>query len=74
MVWVFPNGEFTFYDKRHTFTLAGESKVYSKGEAKIIIEYKGWRICPLICYDLRFPVYSRNNLNYDLLLFVATFL
>ena len=55
LVWVFSNGEITFYDKRHTFTLAGESKVYTKGKAKRIIEYKGWKFLPQICYDLRFP-------------------
>jgi omega-amidase len=71
LVFVFPNGDVQHYDKRHLFTLAGEEKVYSKGENRLIVEYKGWRICPLICYDLRFPVFSRNNENYDLLLYVA---
>ena len=71
LVWVFPNGEITFYDKRHTFTLAGESKVYSKGDAKIIIEYKGWKFLPQICYDLRFPVWSRNDSGYDVLFYLA---
>ncbi|NHN27338.1 nitrilase family protein [Flavobacterium jejuense] len=71
LVFVFPNGNVEFYNKRHLFSLAGEEKVYTKGEKKVIIDYKGWKICPLICYDLRFPVFSRNVDNYDLLLYVA---
>ncbi|QTD39070.1 nitrilase family protein [Polaribacter batillariae] len=70
-VFVFPSGEIETYDKRHSFTLAGEDKVYTSGCKKLIIEYKGWKICPLICYDLRFPVWARNTENYDLLLFIA---
>lgn len=72
MVFVFPNGEVQHYDKRHLFTLAGEEKVYTAGTEKLIVEYKGWRICPLVCYDLRFPVFSRNTENYDLLIYVAS--
>lgn len=71
MVFVFPTGEVQQYDKRHLFTLAGENVVFTAGTEKIIIEYKGWKICPLICYDLRFPVFSRNTENYDLLIYVA---
>lgn len=71
LVFVFPSGEVQTYDKRHTFTLAGEHKVYSAGNKKLIVDYKGWKICPLICYDLRFPVWSRNVENYDLLIYVA---
>lgn len=72
LVFVYPNGELGIYDKRHLFTLAGEEKVYQRNQgAKLIIDYKGWKICPLICYDLRFPVYSRNTENYDLLIYVA---
>jgi omega-amidase len=70
-VFVFPSGEIQYYDKRHLFTLAGEDKVYTSGKEKLIIEYQGWKICPLICYDLRFPVFARNVENYDLLLYVA---
>lgn len=70
-IFVHPNGEIDFYDKRHLFSLAGEEKVYTKGTSKVIIAYKGWKICPQICYDLRFPAFSRNQENYDLLLFVA---
>jgi len=71
LVFVFPSGEIQFYDKRHLFTLAGEDEVYTAGHKKLIVEYKGWKICPLICYDLRFPVFSRNAEEYDLLIYVA---
>lgn len=71
LVCVEPSGTITHYDKRHTFTLAGEHKVYTAGTEKIIFNYNGWNICPLICYDLRFPVWSRNVEDYDLLLYVA---
>lgn len=72
LYFVKPNGEFHHYDKRHLFRMAGEDEHYSAGNEKIIIEYKGWKICPLICYDLRFPVWSRNvNNAYDILIYVA---
>lgn len=71
MLFVFPSGEIQFYDKRHLFTLAGEDKVYTAGSKKQIVEYKDWKICLQVCYDLRFPVFARNVENYDLLLYVA---
>ena len=71
LVFVFPSGEIQTYDKRHLFTLAGEEKVYTAGNDKLIIEYKGFKICPLICYDLRFPVFARNVEDYDVLIYVA---
>ncbi len=71
LYFVHPNGEISTYDKRHTFTLSGEDKFYARGSEKVIIAYKGFRICPMICYDLRFPVWSRNTENYDVLLYVA---
>ena len=71
LVFVFPNGELQYYDKRHLFTLAGEDKIYTAGKEKLIVEYKGFKICPLICYDLRFPVFSRNVEEYDVLIYVA---
>lgn len=71
LVFVFPSGEIQYYDKRHLFTLAGEDKVYTSGKDKLIIDYKGFKICPLICYDLRFPVFSRNIEEYDVLVYVA---
>ena len=71
LYFIHSNGEISTYDKRHTFTLAGEDKFYARGSEKVIIEYKGFRICPMICYDLRFPVWSRNTENFDVLLYVA---
>lgn len=71
LFFVNPEGEYQQYDKRHTFTLAGEDKVYNAGVERIIVEFKGFRICPLICYDLRFPVWARNTENYDVLVYVA---
>ncbi|TYB71799.1 nitrilase family protein [Bizionia saleffrena] len=71
MVFVHPNGDIEIYNKRHTFTLAGEEKAYYKGEKQLIVSYKNWRICPLVCYDLRFPVWARNTQNYDVLIYVA---
>lgn len=70
-LFVFPNGHIEKYDKRHTFTLAGEDKVYTKGSDRGIISHNGWRIFPQICYDLRFPAWSRNVEDYDLLIYVA---
>jgi omega-amidase len=71
LYFVYPNGEYQEYDKKHTFTLAGEHKTYTAGKHKIVIDYKGWKICPLICYDLRFPVWARNLDEYDILIYVA---
>ena len=71
LLFVSPEGDLTTYDKRHTFTLAGESEVYAQGTQDGIVEYKGWKICLRICYDLRFPVWSRNASNYDVLLYTA---
>ena len=71
LVWMNPDGQFACYDKRHLFTLAKEHETYVAGTEKLIVEWKGWKVCPLVCYDLRFPVWSRNTEGYDLLLFVA---
>lgn len=60
LVWMQPDGQFDTYDKRHLFRMAGEDAVYTAGTRRVVKEWKGWRICPLICYDLRFPVWSRN--------------
>ena len=70
-IFVHPNGEIETYDKRHLFSLAGEHEQYTQGTKKVIIQYKDWKICPQICYDLRFPVFSRNIEEYDLLIYVA---
>lgn len=70
-IFVHPSGDLEIYDKRHLFSLAGEHRQYTSGNTRIVINFKGWRICPLICYDLRFPAWSRNSDGYDLLLFMA---
>ena len=71
LYFVFPDGSYDWYDKKHTFTLAGEHRTYTAGKKKLIVDYHGWKICPLICYDLRFPVWARNTEDYDLVIYVA---
>jgi omega-amidase len=78
LLWMEPGGNFKTYDKRHLFRMAEENQVYTPGESLLIGHWKGWRICPLVCYDLRFPVWSRNRWNaslkkpsYDVLIYVA---
>jgi predicted amidohydrolase len=71
LIVAFPDGKKVFYDKRHLFSYAGEHTVFEAGRKRLIFEYKGFKICPLICYDLRFPVWARNDSDYDVLLFVA---
>jgi len=72
LIWMQPDGSYNYYDKRHLFRMAGEHDVYSSGKEPLIVTLKGWRIMPLVCYDLRFPVWSRNQGNiYDLLIYVA---
>ncbi len=72
LIWMRPDGSFESYDKRHLFALAKENDTYTPGNKKLIVELKGWKICPMICYDLRFPVWLRNvNGQYDLLIIVA---
>lgn len=78
LLWMEPGGNFKTYDKRHLFRMENEHKTYSPGESLLIASWKGWRICPLVCYDLRFPVWSRNKwdnaskkLSYDVAIYVA---
>ena len=78
MLWATPEGGLHHYDKRHLFRMADEHLRYHSGRERLIVELKGWRICPQVCYDLRFPIWSRNRhdretgkFDYDLLLFVA---
>ena len=79
LLFATPDGALHQYDKRHLFRMAREQEWYAAGDERIVVEYRGWRICPLVCYDLRFPVFSRNRvdpgrgdeLEYDLLLSVA---
>lgn len=71
LLWARPDGSLAHYDKRHLFRMAGEHKHYSAGEQQVVLELKGWRVRPLICYDLRFPVWSRDAGGTDLLLYTA---
>ncbi|MEO5811118.1 MAG: amidohydrolase [Rhodanobacter sp.] len=79
LLWMRPDGSFAQYDKRHLFRMAGEHTRYGGGNERLIVELKGWRILPQVCYDLRFPVWLRNHrlptanagMDYDLALFVA---
>lgn len=72
LIWMRPDGSYECYDKRHLFALGKEHQTYTAGDKKLIVELNGWKICPMICYDLRFPVWLRNvGGEYDLLLFVA---
>jgi len=70
--FVRPDGATVHYDKRHLFTYGGEHKEYTGGDRRVIAEYKGWRILLQVCYDLRFPVWSRNRDDYDMILYVAS--
>ncbi len=69
--FIFPNGSYRTYNKRHLFRMGGEDKQYTMGQDRTIVEYKGFRIMLQICYDLRFPVWARNRNDYDLLVYVA---
>jgi predicted amidohydrolase len=79
LLWATPDGQLAVYDKRHLFRYAGEHERYAAGRERLCVEWKGWRINPLVCYDLRFPVFARNRfdverpqaLDFDLQLFVA---
>jgi predicted amidohydrolase len=79
LLFAMPDGALHHYDKRHLFRYAGEHERYAAGAQRLVLDWRGWRICPLVCYDLRFPVFSRNRydveragaLDYDLLLYVA---
>jgi omega-amidase len=72
LVWMQPDGDYLTYDKKHLFTLEKEDEAYTAGTKRLIVEWKGWKICPLICYDLRFPAWSRNSEGYDLLIYMAS--
>lgn len=78
LIWMEPGGKTQHYDKRHLFRMAEEQKVFTGGKERLVATWKGWKICPLVCYDLRFPVWSRNQflpaekkMAYDLLVYVA---
>lgn len=71
LIWMNPDGHWLFYDKRHLFSMGGEDIHYTAGKKQLFTNLCGWNIYPLICYDLRFPVWSRNTGNYDLLIYIA---
>ncbi len=80
LIFMYPSGQFEFYDKKHLFSLTEENVHFIPGQKRLVVEWRGWRICPLICYDLRFPAWSRNTMGsfigglnpyYDLLIYVA---
>lgn len=71
MYFIKPDSSTIFYDKRHLFSFSGEDKVYSPGKERVIVEYKGIRFLLQVCYDLRFPVFARNNDDYDAVLYIA---
>nr|WP_026462005.1 amidohydrolase [Adhaeribacter aquaticus] len=73
LIWMRPDGSYSYYDKRHLFRMANEHHTFGAGTSRLIEQIKGWNICPLICYDLRFPIWSRNlNNAYDLLIYIAS--
>ena len=81
LIWMRPDGSFETYDKRHLFRMANENEHFSGGKSRLIVELSGWKICPMVCYDLRFPVWSRNKAEtdrksyahweYDVLIYIA---
>jgi omega-amidase len=76
LVWMRPDGSYSLYDKRHLFSMGKEDQFYARGDRKLITELRGWKVCPLICYDLRFPVWSKNRYSdnqwdYDILVYIA---
>lgn len=78
LFFVKPDGSYVYYDKRHLFRLSDENKYFTKGNKSVVVEWRSWRIKPLICYDLRFPLWSRNAMlendvaDFDLLIYVAS--
>lgn len=73
LFYVFPDGNHVFYDKKHLFSMGNEKEHYQAGNKTIIVDIKGWKVKPLICYDVRFPTWCRNTEDYDLLTFHASF-
>eukprot|EP01133_Synstelium_polycarpum_P014570 gene14570-17223_t len=72
LLWVQPDGKVLHYDKRHLFRMAGENEIFEAGQEQALFHLKGWGIRPLVCYDLRFPLWSRDSTNTDLLLYTAS--
>lgn len=71
LVFAHPDGTVDYYDKRHLFRMSAENERYSRGSDRVVVNFKGWRILLQVCYDLRFPVFSRNRADYDLVIYVA---
>ncbi len=71
LIWMPPDDGLQYYDKRHLFRMGEEHRAFASGSEKLITDFKGWRFRPLICYDLRFPVWSRNRNDYDVLIYIA---
>ena len=71
LIWISKEDSLYCYDKAHLFSLVNEQKYITKGKERLTVTCEGWKICPLICYDLRFPVFSRNDVGYDLLIYLA---
>jgi len=76
LIWMQPEGKYLTYDKRHLFHPGNEHEQFSQGNEKLVVDLLGWKICPLVCYDLRFPVWSKNTwtngtYEYDILLYMA---
>jgi len=71
LAWMRPDGTYETYDKRHLFSMSDEPNHFTAGATKLIVDVNGWKVCPMICYDLRFPVWVRNSEYYDALIFVA---
>ena len=77
LVWMPPDGNYSTYNKRHVFSMAGENEVIECGKEQLIVELNGWKIKPMICYDLRFPVWAKNRIDdhkqyeYDLAFYIA---
>lgn len=69
--FVTPEGSVSYYDKKHLFRMAGEHQAYIAGDQRVVVQYRGWRLLLQVCYDLRFPVFSRNRDDYDVALYVA---
>lgn len=72
-IWMSADGSYVKYDKRHLFSLGKEDEYFTAGESRVVVNLKGWKVSPMICYDLRFPVWSRNQDGaYDLLIYIAS--
>ena len=72
LIWITQTGKLFYYDKKHLFSLSKEDNCFSPGEKRLVVVLNGWKICPFICYDLRFPAWCRYKGDYDCLIFIAS--